>query len=126
MSNKITALYCRSAQKCDDAVANQEAMLRQYATENGYINISVYVDNGFSGLTIDGRPRMGEIRQGMESNSIEAIIVKDFSRIARGIYPLLEFVNETERHGVALISVNDGQFQQMMGDIFSHFIPSKA
>jgi len=126
MSNKITALYCRSSQKCDDAIANQEAMLRRYAKDNGYNNISVYVNNGFSGLQIDGRPGLDEIRQSMESGSIEAIIVKDFSRIARGIYPLWEFANETERHGVALVSINDGQFQQMMGDIFSHLIPIKA
>ena len=126
MGDKMTAIYCRTAQKCNDAISNQEAMLRRYAAENGYTNISLYVDNGFSGLTIDGRPGLDEIRQGMESGSIEAIIVKDFSRIARGIYPLWELANEAERHGVALVSIHEGEFQQMMGDIFSHFIPSKA
>jgi len=119
MSDIITALYCRSAQKCDDAISIQEAMLRKYTTENGYNNISVYVDNGFSGLRINDRPGLGEIRQGMANSSIGSIIVKDFSRIARGVHPLWEFVNEAERHGVALISVNDGQFNSVFGDLLT-------
>ena len=119
MSDKVTVLYCRTAKMCDVAIANQKAMLLQYATENGYNNISVYVDNGFSGLQIDDRPSLCEIRQGMANGSIGAIIVKDFSRIVRGAYPLWAFADEAERHGVALISVNNGEFNSAFGDLLA-------
>jgi len=115
----VTVLYCRTARKCDDAIAIQESMLRHFAAENGYNNISVYVDNGFCGLSIDGRPGLGEIRQGMASRSIGAIIVKDFSRITRGTHPLWTFANEAESHNVKLISVNNGEYNSIFGDLLA-------
>ena len=125
-NENVVALYCRTAQKCDDAIALQEAMLWQYAKDNGYRNTAVYVDNGFPGLTLEGRPGMDEIRQGMENGSINTVIVKDFSRIARGVYPLWAFANEAESHGAELISLTDGHFSQVMRNFISHFIPTKA
>ena len=119
MDIKVTAIYCRTAKICDDAIAIQETMLRHFAKKNGYDNISVYVDNGFGGLTIDGKPGLDEIRQGMENGSIRAIIVKNFSRIARGAHPLWTFANEAERHGVIFISVNEGKYNSIFGDLLA-------
>jgi len=121
MSNipKITALYYRAAKMCDIAIANQKSILMRYAEENGHNNIAVYVDNGFCSLAIDGRPGLSEIRQGMENGSIGTIIVKDFSRITRGAHPLWAFANEAESRDVALISVNDGQYNSVFGDLLA-------
>jgi len=116
---KVTALYCRTAKMCDIAIENQKALLLRYVEENEHNNIVVYVDNGFCGLTIDGRPGMAEIRQGMANGSIGAIIVKEFSRITRGAHPLWTFASEAERHSVKLISVNDGEFNSTFGDLLA-------
>jgi hypothetical protein len=119
MGDKITALYCRAAKMCDIAIENQKAILLRYAEENGYSNISIFVDNGFSGLRIDDRPGLVEIRRGMKNGSIGTIIVKDFSRITRGAHPLWTFANEAESHDVALISVNNGEYNSIFGDLLA-------
>ena len=56
-----TALYIRVAAKDDFSVEKQISALRRYADENGYQGVSVYVDNGFSGLTTD-RPGFDRLK----------------------------------------------------------------
>lgn len=52
---KITALYCRLSQEDEkegdsNSIENQKAMLMKYAIENGFKNIEVFVDDGYSGV----------------------------------------------------------------------------
>lgn len=63
MSNqteKITALYCRLSQEDEkkekgendsDSIVNQKEMLIKYATDNGFENIEIFVDDGYSGVS---------------------------------------------------------------------------
>ncbi|MCL1875461.1 MAG: CapA family protein, partial [Synergistaceae bacterium] len=100
---------------------NQEALLRQYAGEHGHDNITVYIDNGYSGLTIDDRPGMTEIRQGMKSGNIKTIIFKDYSRIARDIQLTFAFTNEAESLGVTLIPLYGGEINTVLDDFIKEF-----
>ena len=55
---KKFALYIRIAYPDDETAAVQESTLRRYAEDHGYVDISAYVDNGFSGLVL--RPSRAE------------------------------------------------------------------
>jgi len=106
INNKTTAIYCRVACKDDDALANQELLLRHYAEENGYENIKVYADNGYSGLNYE-RPAFKLLQADIESGRVGTIIVKEYSRITRNCFDLpgwaLNHRNEESR--VKFISV---------------------
>ena len=121
INEPITALYCRAAHQCNIAIASQEALLRQYAGEHGHNNISVYIDNGYSGLSIDDRPGMNEIRQGMKNGDIKTVIFKDYSRIARDIQLSFKFINEAESYGVTLIPLYGGELNAVLDDFIKEF-----
>jgi DNA invertase Pin-like site-specific DNA recombinase len=53
-SNKITAIYFRlssddNLQGESNSITDQKAMLTEYAKSNGFRNIEIYVDVGWSG-----------------------------------------------------------------------------
>lgn len=53
---KITALYCRLSQEDEnkgdsDSIINQKSILTKYAKDNGFGNIEVFVDDGYSGVS---------------------------------------------------------------------------
>ena len=53
-ANKITALYCRTAQSSHTAIELQKHLLLQYAQGQGLgmDEVAFFIDNGFSGLTL--------------------------------------------------------------------------
>ena len=53
-NNKIrVAIYCRVAREDDEIIKMQEETLRKFAEEHDYDNVSIYSDNGFSGLNFN-------------------------------------------------------------------------
>ena len=57
MSVLRTALYCRLSkddmvQGDSESIKTQKAMLTQYAKEHGFLVVEIYVDDGFSGVTV--------------------------------------------------------------------------
>lgn len=114
MSNqdKITALYCRLSQEDEnkgdsDSIVNQKEILMKYAQDNGYPNIRVFADDGYSGVSFN-RPAFQEIIQLMEAGKIGILITKDLSRLGRNY---IQVGNYTEfvfpRYGVRYIAIND-------------------
>lgn len=86
-SDKITALYCRLSrddelQGDSNSIKNQKAILQKYAEDNGFKNISFFVDDGYSGTTFD-RPDWQRLIAEAEDGKISTIIVKDMSRLGR-------------------------------------------
>lgn len=58
ITDKITALYCRLSrddklQGDSNSIINQRAMLQKYADANGFDNIQVFVDDGYSDTNFD-------------------------------------------------------------------------
>ena len=56
-SDKITALYCRlnrddEIQGDSNSIVNQKAILTKYAKDNGFKNIEIFVDDGYSGTNL--------------------------------------------------------------------------
>jgi DNA invertase Pin-like site-specific DNA recombinase len=108
MYNKmITAVYCRTASKNDDAVALQEMSLRNYAEKHGYDNIVVYVDNGFNGLNYD-RPAFTQMNNDINAGIVDVVLVNDVSRIGRNSIEIHYLINTFMEKGTTFISVSDG------------------
>ena len=114
MSNqdKITALYCRLSKDDlnvgdSDSIVHQKAILEKYAEDNCFPNISVFIDDGYSGVSFD-RPGFQEMYKLIEAGKVGIVITKDLSRLGRNY---IEVGNYTEfvfpRYGVRYIAIND-------------------
>ena len=63
--DNITALYARLSQEAaldgeSNSIANQKKILLKYATNNGFPNLTFFIDDGISGVTFD-RPGWNEM-----------------------------------------------------------------
>ena len=112
-NNLITALYCRLSQEDmrigeSMSIENQRLMLTEYAEKNGFKNIKLYVDDGFSG-TDNTRPAYVEMINDVKNGLVGTVIVKDQSRLGRDHLEtdkLLEIMFPT--YDVRFIAITDG------------------
>ena len=84
---KIALLYERLSR--DDelngesfSIQNQKIMLEDFARRNGYPRFKHFTDDGVSGTRFD-RPGFMAMMEEVEDGNVEAIIVKDMSRLGR-------------------------------------------
>ena len=109
---KITALYCRLSRDDEQegvsgSIKNQQKILERYASDNGFTNCRVFIDDGYSGTNFD-RPAFNKIMQLGEEGKIGTLIVKDHSRLGRNrlvVGSLME--EEFDRMGIRYIAVMD-------------------
>ena len=85
--DNITALYARLSQEDaldgeSNSIANQKKILFKYATDNGFPNLTFFIDDGFSGVTFD-RSGWNEMISLAEAGKVKTVIVKDMSRMGR-------------------------------------------
>jgi len=112
-SNKITALYCRLSRDDDvqgdsNSIQNQKKLLSKYAKEYGFSSTKHFVDDGFTGTNFN-RPGFTEMMAAVEAGYIEAILVKDMSRLGRDYLQVGFYTdNVFPEHNVRFIAVNDG------------------
>jgi len=107
-NEKITAVYCRVA--CADAdnwaIEHQKQAMLEYAQKQGFDNIVVFADNGFSGLNID-RPDFRSLENDILRGTVRRIIVQDISRVARDYLLIEDWLDSVKAAGVEFISVRD-------------------
>ena len=111
-ANKITALYCRTAQSSDTGIEGQKQLLLQYARDHGLgpDELAVYIDDGFSGLTFQ-RPAFQRVLAGVQSGEIGEVVAKDVCRYGRNCEELYALARDLRKqHGVKLLTVMDGDF----------------
>lgn len=87
LPDRITALYCRlSAEDANEgesnSISNQKQILAQVAMRENLPNPFFFVDDGFSGSNAR-RPDFQLMINLVESGKIQAVIVKDLSRLSR-------------------------------------------
>ena len=111
-SYKKTALYCRLSNDDDlqgesNSITNQKTMLMDYAKANGFRNIEIYVDDGWSGTNFN-RPDFQRMVKDMEDGKISTIITKDLSRLGRDYLTTGQYIEMVfPDHNVRYIAVND-------------------
>jgi len=118
--DKTTAFYIRSAVEDNDAVQQQETLLRTYADKHGYDAVDLYVDNGAGGNALD-RPAFNKMNADIESGKIGAVIVRDIARISRDSAKCLDWINSVKSKDVTVISAQDGQVLTETDSKFADF-----
>ena len=108
---KIALLYERLSR--DDelngesfSIQNQKIMLEDFARRNGYLRFKHFTDDGVSGTRFD-RPGFMAMMEEVEDGNVEAIIVKDMSRMGRDYLKVGQVMEILRQRGVRLIAIND-------------------
>lgn len=109
---KITPLYERLSRDDElqgesNSITNQKKMLEDYAKRNGYTNTVHFTDDGISGTRFD-RPGFTAMMKEVENGRVDAIIIKDLSRLGRDYLKVGQYMEILRQKGVRLIAVNDG------------------
>lgn len=111
--DNITALYARLSQEAaldgeSNSIANQKKTLLKYATNNGFPNLTSFIDDGISGVTFD-RPGWNEMIRLAEAGKVKMVIVKDISRMGRD-YLKVGYYTESffAERDIRYIAINDG------------------
>lgn len=90
------------------SVENQRILLTNYAEEQGWRNVTEYVDDGYSGVNFD-RPSFKRMMNDVHEGKINLIICKDMSRFGRNYIQVGEFTDYIlPSAGCGLIALNDG------------------
>lgn len=117
-TEKLTALYCRVAHTDENMITAQTEYLRRYAEKHGYKNISVYADNGCSGLSFV-RPAFSAMEADIRAGKIQTIIARDISRIGRDHIATAVWIDRLIASGVALITMDCSPPVSAMMEIYA-------
>ena len=112
LKTKITPLYERLSRDDElqgesNSISNQKQMLEDYARRNGFPNPTHFTDDGISGTRFD-RPGFTAMMEEVEAGRVEAIIIKDMSRLGRDYLKVGQIMEILRVKGVRLIAINDG------------------
>lgn len=85
--NQTAAIYCRLSRDDEidgesNSISNQKKLLKRVTEEYGYSQTEIYIDDGITGWTFD-RPGFKSMEQDIIDGKIDAVFVKDMSRLGR-------------------------------------------
>ena len=124
-NEKITPLYERLSRDDElqgesNSISNQKKMLEDYARRNGLPNPTHFTDDGVSGTRFD-RPGFLAMMEEVEAGRVEAIVIKDMSRLGRDYLKVGQVMEILRQRGVRLIAINDGMDSLKGDDDFTPF-----
>lgn len=124
-SEKITPLYERLSRDDElqgesNSIVNQKQMLEDYACKNSFPNPTHFTDDGISGTRFD-RPGFMAMMEEVEAGHVEAVIIKDMSRLGRDYLKVGQIMEILRQKGVRLIAINDGVDSANGDDDFTPF-----
>ena len=124
-NEKITPLYERLSRDDElqgesNSISNQKQMLEDFARRNGLPNPMHFTDDGISGTRFD-RPGFLAMMEEVEAGRVEAIVIKDMSRLGRDYLKVGQVMEVLRQRGVRLIAINDGVDSLKGDDDFTPF-----
>ena len=124
-NEKITPLYERLSRDDElqgesNSISNQKQMLEDFASRNGLPNPTHFTDDGISGTRFD-RPGFLAMMEEVETGRVEAIVIKDMSRLGRDYLKVGQVMEVLRQRGVRLIAINDGVDSLKGDDDFTPF-----
>ena len=124
-NEKITPLYERLSrddelQGKSNSISHQKQMLEEFARRNGLSNPTHFTDDGVSGTRFD-RPGFLAMMEEVEAGRVEAIVIKDMSRLGRDYLKVGQVMEILRQRGVRLIAINDGVDSLNGDDDFTPF-----
>ena len=110
-NEKITPLYERLSRDDElqgesNSISNQKQMLEDFARRNGLPNPTHFTDDGISGTRFD-RPGFLAMMEEVEAGRVEAIVIKDMSRLGRDYLKVGQVMEVLRQRGVRLIAINE-------------------
>ncbi len=87
------------------SLQGQVEACRARANEMGFTETEVFVDNGYSGATVE-RPALVRLRECLSERAYSAVITLDPDRLSRSLVDLLLLTDEIQRAGCRLIFIN--------------------
>lgn len=124
-NEKITPLYERLSRDDElqgesNSISHQKQMLEEFARRNGLPNPTHFTDDGVSGTRFD-RPGFLAMMEEVEAGRVEAIVIKDMSRLGRDYLKVGQVMEILRQRGVRLIAINDGVDSLKGDDDFTPF-----
>ena len=124
-NEKIPPLYERLSRDDElqgesNSISNQKQMLEDFARRNGLPNPTHFTDDGISGTRFD-RPGFLAMMEEVEAGRVEAIVIKDMSRLGRDYLKVGQVMEVLRQRGVRLIAINDGVDSLKGDDDFTPF-----
>jgi len=116
----LAGLYLRLSKDDERAgesvsIENQRLLLTNYVQEKGWEIKDTYIDDGWSGTTMN-RPAFQRMMRDVEDKRINLIVVKDLSRVGRNYIEVGRLTEETlPMLGCRFIALNDS-VDSMLGD----------
>ncbi len=89
-----------------NSLTNQLSIIAGYAEKNGFTIAGESFDDNVSGMHFD-RDGIEKICEAVEQNQIDAVIVKDLSRLGRHRTQTAVFIDYLKKHDVRVISVTE-------------------
>ena len=114
-------IYARVSRKHnnnkDMTIENPNINARRYIEDNSMEFTNVYTDTGYSGMDFE-RPAWKNLISDIVQYKIDALVVKDFSRIGRNYILAGEYTEKVfPAYGIRFVAVSDGydSFNNMPG-----------
>lgn len=109
-TNDVTVAYLRLSKEDGDdesvSIANQRRIIDAYAKSNSITIKEYYIDDGYSGYTMS-RPAFNRLKQDLNQDKIQTIIVKDLSRVGRHAAKVQLFLENIYEIGKRVITLGE-------------------
>ena len=102
-------LYARLSRDEDselNSLTNQQNILREYAQKNGYQVVGESFDDNVSGMHFN-RQGIEQITEAVENKCMDAVVVKDLSRLGRHRTQTAMFIDYLRENDVRVLSVTE-------------------
>lgn len=102
-------LYSRLSRDEDrkmNSLGNQQRILNEYAVSNDYEIVGSSFDDNVSGMHFN-RERIDQITSAVENGLIDAVIVKDLSRLGRHRTQTVMFIDYLRENDVKVLSITE-------------------
>lgn len=104
MNKTKVAIYVRVNQE-QEGLDNQLQALRAYCEANGKEIYAEYVDEGVSGISMEGRHSLQRLLEDAEKQEFHEVIVWKLNRLARKSVDLLTVINKLDELEIAFRSI---------------------
>lgn len=103
-------LYARLSnddEPAQNSLQNQQEICQAFAEQHGYAIVGQSFDDNISGMSFDRRG-LDELTAAVDADKIDAVIVKDLSRLGRHRTQTALFIDYLREHQVRVISATEG------------------
>ncbi|WP_409969172.1 recombinase family protein [Bengtsoniella intestinalis] len=99
-------LYTRLSREENESIENQLQILQDYGAQHGCTIVGQSGDNGISGMEFR-REGLNQLSEAVEQGEMDAVLVKDFSRLGRCKVQTDLYIQWLLQHNIQVISVTE-------------------